>query len=84
MVPKGHLTSTPASKRKTSANTKAGPAASAAARKRKRKREVEVEEIGDDTDGDEFRLGAAAEKKLNVQAPPVSAKVSKSPILRCM
>ena len=81
-VPKGRLTSTPAPKRKTSANTKATTATSAAARKRKR--EVEVEVIGDDTDEDEFHLGAATEKKLKVQTPPVSARVSKSPILRCM
>lgn len=80
-VPKSHLASASASKRKTSANSKAVTVASAAARKRKR--EVEIEEIEDETDEDEFRLGAATETKLKVQAPLVSARVSKSPILRC-
>lgn len=81
-VPNGSLTSTAASKCKTSANIKAESAASAAATKRKR--EVKVERIGDDADEDEFHLGAATEKKLKAQVPPVSARVSKSPILRCV
>ena len=81
-APKCHLASTSASKRTTIPNIKAATAASAAARKRKR--EVEVEDVGDDTNEDEFRLGAATEKKLKVLAPPLSSRVSKSHILRCM
>lgn len=45
---------------------------------------MEVEEIRDDTDEGKFHLGAATEKKLKVQEPSVSARVSKSPVLRFM